>query len=517
LTRSRTVAIGVLLAALVAPLYVTRLGFSPAYLMHDESQFALQAQAIAATGRDLSGRRLPVYFTEPEFPAGRDPIIIYATAVVLKALPLSESSARLATALTGVLNVVLMFLVGRRVFKSDLIGLVAAILMALTPAHFIRSRLVLSPLYSIPFMLAWLWWLARFVDRPDRRTLGVAAAWLGLGVYTYLACMVMMPVYLLLTAWVAMRQHAPGWRPALVLGFLVPLVPMAAWYATHPERYAQIVEAYKLYAADVTPLEGAVRVAAYDSVRMRLNLLWLFFSPDFLFISGDTSLINSTRQIGLFPLAFAVLIPVGLYQLARRGGDIGKVILAGFVTAPLASVVSGAIEMNRIMFTIPFGVLAAAFGARALLDARQRWWRWAAIAMLVTVPLQFAGFYRDYMGRYREESSFWFGGNLRAALTEVIRLEGEGTRPVYISRTIPFANRYWRFYTLAEHRGDLTPQAVFYEPQTLDAATVPPGTHLVCALRGGGCEPQASSGMWTRVSTAVEPDGTESFAVFERR
>lgn len=513
----RAAAIGVLLAISVAPLYVTRLGFAPVYLMHDESKFALQAQAIAATGRDLSGRRLPVYFTEPEFPAGRDPVIIYATAVVLKALPLSEASVRLATALTGVLNVVVMFLLGRRLFNSDLLGMMAALLMALTPAHFIRSRLVLSPLYSIPFILAWLLWLARFVDRADRRTLSVAAAWLGLGVYTYLACMVMMPVYLLLTAWIAMRHQEHRWRGAVLLGFLVPLLPMAAWYATHPERYAQIIEAYKLYSAGATAVEGAVRFAAYDSIRLRLNLWWVFFSPDFLFISGDTSLINSTRRIGLFPLAFAVLIPVGLYQLARSGGDLGKVILAGFITAPLASVVSGAIEMNRIMFVIPFGALTAAFGARALLAARQRWWRWAAIAMLVTVALQFAGFYRDYMGRYREESSFWFGGNLRAALTEVIRREGDRTRPVYLSHTIPFANRYWRFYTLAAQRGDLTAQAVFYEPQALDAAMVPPGTHLVCELREGGCEPQASSGMWTRVSAAVEPDGTESFAVFERR
>ncbi len=261
----------------------------------------------------------------------------------------------------------------------------------------------------------------------------------------------------------------------MLVGFLVPLVPMAVWYATHPERYAQIIEAYKLYSADATPVEGAVRFAAYDSIRLRLSLVWSFFSPDFLFISGDSSLINSTRQIGFFPLAFAVLIPAGLYQLARNGGDIGKVILAGFVTAPLASVVSGAIEMNRIMFVIPFGVLTAAFGVRALLGARQRWWRWAAIAVLVSVPLQFAGFYRDYMGGYRARSSFWFGGNLRAALTDVIRLEGENNRPVYISRTIPFANRYWRFYTLAEGRSNLTGQATFYEPQTLDATAVPAG------------------------------------------
>lgn len=546
---ARMSAIALLLAASASALYVTRLGFAPVYLMHDESQFALQAQAIAATGRDLSGRRLPVYFTEQEFPAGRDPVIIYATAAVLEALPLSEASVRLATAVTGVLNVVLMFLVGRRVFKSDLLGVIAAILMALTPAHFIRSRLAISPLYSIPFILAWLLWLARFVDRPDRRTLSVTAAWLGLGVYTYLACMVMMPIYLLLTAWVAYRRlvlserqsdeikvsrvegpvlseresdevevsRVEGWRGALLAGFLIPLVPMTVWYATHPERYAQIVEAYRLYSADVTPVEGALRFAAYDSIRLRLNLVWSFFSPDFLFISGDSSLINSTRQIGFFPLAFAVLIPAGLYQLARNSGEIGKVILVGFVTAPLASVISGAIEMNRIMFVMPFGVLTAGFGVRAMLGSRQALWRWAAIAMLVSVPLQFAGFYRDYMGGYRARSSFWFGGNLRAALMDVIRLEGENHRPVYISRTIPFAHRYWRFYTLAEGRSNLTGQATFYQPQTLDGAAVASGSHLVCALSDGGCEPQASSGMWTRVSTAVEPDGTESFAVFERR
>src|SRR3990172_9603413 len=102
--RIRTLAIGAVLAASVAAVYVTPLQFAPISLMHDESQFALQAEAIASTGRDLIGRRLPLYFTEPEFPAGRDPAIIYATALVLKVLPLSESSVRLATSLVGVLN-----------------------------------------------------------------------------------------------------------------------------------------------------------------------------------------------------------------------------------------------------------------------------------------------------------------------------------------------------------------------------------------------------------------------------
>jgi len=51
--------------------------------MHDEVNFALQAQSVAATGRDTNGRLLPLYFSETGFEAGRDPIVIYLTAATL--------------------------------------------------------------------------------------------------------------------------------------------------------------------------------------------------------------------------------------------------------------------------------------------------------------------------------------------------------------------------------------------------------------------------------------------------
>ncbi|OFW45568.1 MAG: hypothetical protein A3J29_15120 [Acidobacteria bacterium RIFCSPLOWO2_12_FULL_67_14b] len=500
--RIRTLAIGAVLAASVAAVYVTRLQFAPIYLMHDESQFALQAEAIASTGRDLIGRRLPLYFTEPEFPAGRDPAIIYATALVLKVLPLSESSVRLATSLVGVLNIVLMFLVARRLLASDLLGVVAALLLAFTPAHFIRSRLVLSPFYSIPFILAWLLWLARFVDTPERRTLVVAAAWLGLGLYTYLGCTVMMPVYLLLTAWVAWRRSARGWGVALLAGFLVPLVPMAAWSVMHPERYGQIVEAYQLY-------------SVADTVRLRLHLYWSFFSPDFLFITGETSLINSTRQAGFFPMAFAILIPVGIYRLARSGGDIGKVILAGFLTAPLASVVSGALEMNRIMFAIPFGALTAAYGAQALIGSARPISRAGAAILLVSCALQFSGFYVDYMGRYRVASAEWFGGDIRSAIAEAIERGGDDGR-IHLSRSIPFIRRYWRFYALAANRRDLLGRETFFEWPELDSPAVPAGAVLVCPAAEPACASLASDPSWTLVRSVVEPGGSPTFSVFEK-
>ncbi len=85
-------------------LYARALGYVPPYLIHDEAQGALQAHAVATTGRDLTGRLLPMYFTEPEFPPGRDPALIYVTALGLTVLPFTEAGARTPTALVGVLN-----------------------------------------------------------------------------------------------------------------------------------------------------------------------------------------------------------------------------------------------------------------------------------------------------------------------------------------------------------------------------------------------------------------------------
>lgn len=515
---STTLATALLIAIAVAGLYATRLGLSPIYLMHDESKFALQAQSIAATGRDLTGHFLPVYFTEEEFPAGRDPLIIYATAIGLKVLPLSEAAVRMPTALLGVVDVVLMFFLSRRLFGSDRMGAVAALLLAFTPGHFMRSRLVLSPVFALPFILAWLLSLARFDAKGERRDLIAATAWLSLGMYSYLACMVMMPLYLALTAWIVAERRSWRLLPAAAWGFAIPLVPMALWYATHAERYGQIIDSYRLFNAGQRATEAVPSLGLVETLRLRLDLYWSFFSPDFLFISGQSSLIDSTRTAGIFSIALVVLMPIGAYVLARgKAGALGRVIVIGLVTAPLATVISGHIEMNRVLFVIPFGVLTAMYGIDTLLRARQSGWRWAAVVLLLAVPFQFWGFYRDYMGHYRVASSGYFGGNLREALIDVLARDvGTGGR-IYLSRRIPFVDRYWRFYSIARGRSEMIERATFVDTQAFDSAGAPRGAALVCAANDEACLRLLVSGQWSKIHTASEPDGTPAFAVYERQ
>src|SRR5207249_7214590 len=95
----RTLIIALLLAMSAAALYTTRLSTAPQYLARDEVISGDLAQSIVTTGRDLDGNRYPLFLGEPTYHPGRDPLLIYATALLLKFMPLSEFAVRLPNAL----------------------------------------------------------------------------------------------------------------------------------------------------------------------------------------------------------------------------------------------------------------------------------------------------------------------------------------------------------------------------------------------------------------------------------
>jgi 4-amino-4-deoxy-L-arabinose transferase-like glycosyltransferase len=482
-------------------LYTRALGYAPPYLIHDEAQNALHAHAIATTAHDQGGRLLPMYFSEPGFPAGRDPLLIYVTALGLQVLPFTEAGVRTPTALVAVLDLLLMFFAARAIFQNTPIALVAAGLLALTPIHFIRARLLLSPLYAMPFILAWLWSLRRFEQRPSPRRFVAASMCLALGTYSYLAAVVMMPLYLLMT--LALAARSLRWRAvALAVAiFAVCLLPMAAWYLTHPERNAQIVSAYQLDAGR----------SFLDGLGSRLGLYWRFFDPAYLFVSGDASMINSTRTAGLFPMAFAVLLPLGLITIVRDKRPIGWIVAAGVLTAPVVSVISGAIEMNRVMFVIPFAVLAATYGVIGLWRSRSMLPKLVAALLVASVVGQFVGFHRYYMGGYRTSAAPWFSGHVRDAMRELIARSGR--EEVYISHEIEWADPAWRFVAIEAGHPDVISRTTFFSEPPVTAA---PGSKAICPAESAQCGAMVASGAWHQLIRVPSILGTPVFAILER-
>ena len=188
----------VLFALAVQIVYAVGLGHTPAHLHRDEVDIALQAQSIATSGRDLDGRLLPLYFRMHNLGPNVwfHPLIVYVTAVFLWFLPFTEAALRFPTTVIATLDVVLMYFVARRLFGTERWAFVAAALLAMTPAHVLHGRLLFDFIYPLPFVLAWLLFLLKYLDHGRPWLLFASTTALGVGVFSYIASVIMMPVYL---------------------------------------------------------------------------------------------------------------------------------------------------------------------------------------------------------------------------------------------------------------------------------------------------------------------------------
>ena len=527
-------ALGVLALAVVL-IYGAKLEHTPPDLHRDEVAFALQAQSIASTGHDTEGRRFPLYFHIPAF--GEDvwfcPMLVYVTAATLKVLPLSETTVRLPSVCLGALNVVLIFFLARAMFQSDRGAWCAAALLAMTPAHVIHSRLAFDFLYPVPFVLAWLIGLVQYLKTPRPWLLFVATSCLGIGVYSYIASVIMMPIYLALTV-ACLTMSGRTWRSCAtaIAGFVWPLLPLIPWLLLHPAVLPDTLGRYGIGgstsgAAPLTHLSAFAALHAIASslqparIAARLSLYWTFFDPSYLFLYGGyTRLTNTTRHVGLFLCPFIVLVPLGILQLLTdRRSPTAIVVLLGFALAPVAACLAARdpYASDRELAVLPFGVLIATFGIQRLLTVRGRWGRRGAVALLAMVPLHFAFFEGDYFIDYHRRAPFWFEWNHRGGIEQILALEAHDSRPVFLSNDRdPVMESYWQFAALKHRRMDLLRSPRYVDGQHADVATMPVGSLILTTRNDGPLLAAAASGTLKRLADIPEPGDVPYFILLER-
>jgi 4-amino-4-deoxy-L-arabinose transferase-like glycosyltransferase len=523
----------VVLAAATLLLYAARLGDAPIYLSPDEATIAIDAHALATTGRDVEGRWLPLYFHVRIPGDWREgwftPAIFYVSALFLQVLPLSEFAVRLPTACVGAADVVLMFLVARVLFERQRPAWAAAAMLAQTPAHFILSRYALDYLYPVPFILGWLLGLAHYARSGRLRPLVLGVLCLGAGFFSYIASVVMMPIYLALTGLVIYRRA--GGRAAYgaaVAAFALPLVPLAPWLLAHPSAVRDTMQRYALEDPQGHGTYGAIRTfLSFGHLDELASRYWSFFNPSFLFFSGDAQTMFSTHRAGVFLLPMAVLIVAGIYAVIRaRRTPLDAVIALGFVTAPVAALlVPEASAINRAVELFPFAVLLGAIGLEAMLQWRQPAAPAVAGLLVLALALQFAMFARDYFTDYRQRSAAWLGGNLRGALEELMtRADRDRAPAVYFatlratSGQLDIRNRwmdsYWKFYLLKNRQSDLLQRTRSFDAQAI--AAVPEGSLVLGNLGDVTADGLVRTGALRTVASIPEADASHYFVVLQK-
>jgi 4-amino-4-deoxy-L-arabinose transferase-like glycosyltransferase len=386
--RVRRILIAALIVIGSAAIYLSALDKAPRYLAHDEVIYSLNGQSLAATGHDLNGRFMPMYIEyPPRFgrPTWDQPLLIYALAATLKALPVSEFAVRLPMAIAALVDVVLIYLIARLIFQSDALAAAAAALLAVTPAHVMHGRMATDFQLWVPFSLGWLWCLLLYLRGSRPYVLCLSGVLLGIGLYGYVAAYLFMPISAALTAAVLFQRRDPLSRYGLfILGIALPTVICLPWMLSSPLPFRDILAHYAIVEpqagqpASMTGLDQNLwqRLAEVPAVYAS------FWDPQFLFINGPMRF-RSTQLVGVFLLPVAGLIAVGLVRTVLRRSRDDLLVLAGFLTASLPASIAGEGQaIWRALPLAPFGVLLAVSGLQQLSDRRgSRAIRSAAVAI----------------------------------------------------------------------------------------------------------------------------------------
>jgi hypothetical protein len=333
---------------------------------------------------------------------------------------------------------------------------------------------------------------------------------LGLGLYTYIASVAMMPGYLLLTYLTLFASGARRVRPYAMVtaGFVLLVLPLALYLVAMPQVFTGYAGRY-----GGASIELADRWPIYRS----------FFEWRFLFDLAETHLLSSTYMTGVFLKAMQILLPVGMYHVLRnRRTPFTLLLLVVFFSAPLAaSLMPEKYAIDRALVLMSSGALIGAFGLDWLLLPRARFLTWSAravcLGLSVWMIVQFNGFYRDYLTDYRARAAFWFDGNHPGAFEPLVSQHApDDRRFIYLSAGLPRIKDHWKLYLLSRGRIDLLKRTVFFAQQDLQLAFVTPGSLLLT----GADDPVERSFLKMDAVRAVahvtDPGGSPSFTIFER-
>lgn len=182
---------------LAALLRLYKLGDYPISIYWDEAAIGYNAYAIAQTGADEYGRKWPLAFES--FNDFKLPGYIYLDSVFVKLFGLSEFSVRLPSALAGILAVILVYLLTKRLFatsgQSETIALLSALLLAISPWHLQLSRAAFETNIALTLTVAGIYLLTAAVNSKIFAL--IATPILALSFYFYYSSYIFAPLILL--------------------------------------------------------------------------------------------------------------------------------------------------------------------------------------------------------------------------------------------------------------------------------------------------------------------------------
>ncbi|MBP9781836.1 glycosyltransferase family 39 protein [Candidatus Woesebacteria bacterium] len=330
----------ILILGIAALLRLFSLGLVPIELNRDEASIGYTAYSLLKTGSDEYGRKWPLNLES--FGDWKLPVYEWATIPSVALFDLSAWSARLPSAIAGIVGVYLLYqltliLVVQSKYRYSF-ALLTALFLAISPWHIHFSRMAYEANLGLTLFLAGLLLFLTYINKKRVSALLFSGLCLGLTMVCYHAFQIVTPLFVVILIFIFRKQiQLPppkqlfNWLLFLSL-VIAPIVLLFASGLTHSNQVKlsglSIFEEQTYYLRLFNKREyfnenQAILAKLYTNIPMEffrqlfLNST-LALNPDFLFINGAGHGSHDISGIGKFYSAMLPLLIIGIATLFSR-------------------------------------------------------------------------------------------------------------------------------------------------------------------------------------------------------
>ncbi len=376
-----------------------KLDTNPYGFFCDEASIGYNAYSLINSGTDEWGVSWPLFFKA--FGEFKGPIMIYSTLPFVYFLGLSELSVRLVSVLYGTATIIAIYFLGKRLFNRQ-VGLISALLLAISPWHIHFSRVNLEGLIPFVFftVLATCFWLKFLKTKITSGYLSIL--FFSLAFYSYFPARIFIPpffIFLVFSNLKFLLRNYKGIIKLFIFG-LILITPMIL---------------------HLTFGEGLSR---WQQVRGDFNLLNLtrkyfqYFSSDFLFFQGDIDFNgqfitrHSVRGLGELYLLQLPFILISIFYLIKALFKKEYLtILVWLFIYPFCDLFTSSVSpqaTRTIIGVIPFQILTSLGIYQLFKFLKNKFYKITTIAIIsILFVTSFLNYQKLYQKYSQYSSDFW--------------------------------------------------------------------------------------------------------------
>lgn len=479
----------ILLIALI--IRIVQIDKVPVALFGDEIDIGYQAYSLLKTGRDYSGNLLPISLES--LADHKAPLYAYTLIPFIAISGINEFSVRIPSAIFGVINIFLFYLLISYITKNKTLGLISAGLITISPWHIHYSRWGFEG--TLMILLFLLGTLSFFKSFEKNKFLFLSALCLGLSIWAYHAAKVFLPSILFVMLILYGKELIKFPRKYLITSLVIFMVIIApvikdSFFGEGSDRYGSL----SLFSDPV--MEGEIGFSRnqdkymyshessfFSTLKVPEKLFhnkFLFvldkittnylhaYSPEFLFLHGDPNPRHSVQLNGEFYRIDFIFILIGLVAFFAKpfNTKIKIFLLAWLLLAPLPAVITldGGSHASRLLFMLPPLIFLSAVGVYySLMYISGKKKPYFVVVVAIIYLLSFIFYSHNYWIHYPMDSQRWWQYGYKQSVQEALKLSKDYNKVIISSANEPALIFYlgWsqyppdKFFQQRFNKGDL--------------------------------------------------------------